>query len=58
VRAGLAETFNWQKAGIGVLTYSSPIVLGEDPVGSVGNFAGFGLGVKQVEAESVTRRPA
>ena len=51
VRAGLAETLNWQKAGIGVLTASSPIVLGEDPVGSVGNFSGFGLGVKQVEAE-------
>ena len=51
VRGGLAETFNWQKAGIGVLTYSTPIVLGEDPVGPVGNFAGFGLGVKQVEAE-------
>jgi hypothetical protein len=51
VRAGLAETFNWQKAGVGVLTYSSPIVLGEDPVGSIGGFSGFGLGVKQVEAE-------
>ena len=50
-KVGLAETFNWQKAGIGVLTYSSPIVLGEDPVGPVGNFAGFGLGVKQVETE-------
>ncbi len=51
IKGGLAETFNWQKAGVGVLTNSTPIVLGEDPVGPIGSFAGFGLGVKQTEVE-------
>ena len=52
VRAGLLQTFLWQKAGHGRLTPSMPLVLSEEPAAPVGDFAGFALGVKQVGVEA------
>jgi hypothetical protein len=52
LRAGLAQTNLWHKANDGALTLSSPMIFDEAPIGSVGDFAGFSLGAKQVEVEA------
>jgi len=50
-RAGLTQTLLWQKANEGAITLTAPIVFDEGPVGAVGTFGGFPLGVKQTLLE-------
>ena len=51
-RAGLMQTFFWQKANHGALTQSVPLLFDETAVQAVGDFAGFGLGRKLIGAEA------
>ncbi len=50
-RAGLTETLLWQKANEGAITLTAPIAFDEGPVGPVGSFGGFPLGLKQTLLE-------
>lgn len=51
-RAGLMQTFFWQKANHGILTHSTPLLFDERAVQGVGDFGGFGLGAKLIGAET------
>lgn len=51
-RTGLAQTSIWQKANHGSVTLHAPLVFSEEPMAPIGGFAGFQLGVKQIEAEA------
>lgn len=51
-RAGLMQTFFWQKANHGALTQSSPLLFDGGAVQGVGDFGGFGLGTKLIGAEA------
>ena len=50
-RAGLMQTYAWQKATHGRLTLSTPLLFASRGVEGVEPFEGFGLGVNQVGAE-------
>lgn len=50
-RAGLTQTLMWQKANEGSITLTAPLAFDEAPVGSVGSFGGFPLGLKQTLIE-------
>ena len=51
-RAGLMQTFFWQKANHGRLTQSTPLIFDESAVQGVGDFGGFALGAKLIGAEA------
>jgi len=51
-RAGLMQTFYWQKANHEALTLSAPLLFGERAVQGVGDFGGFSLGAKQIGTEA------
>jgi hypothetical protein len=51
-RAGLMQTFFWQKANHGALTLSMPLIFDEMAVQGVGNFGGFALGTKLIGVEA------
>lgn len=50
-RAGLMQTYLWQKPTHGRLTLSTPLLFASRAVEGIGPFEGFGLGVSQVGAE-------
>jgi hypothetical protein len=52
VRAGKLQTFLWQKGNHGSMTPSMPLILDEQPMAPVGDFAGFALGAKQIGVEA------
>jgi hypothetical protein len=52
LRAGLTQTNLWKRSHDGALTLALPIVFDEAAAAPVGDFAGFGLGTSQVEAEA------
>jgi hypothetical protein len=51
-RAGLMQTFFWQKENHGALTRSLPLILDEMPVQGHDDFAGFALGAKLIGVEA------
>jgi hypothetical protein len=52
VKAGLTEPLAWQKVEEGSITLSKALALGEDPMGAVGSFAGFPIGLTQTLMEA------
>jgi hypothetical protein len=52
VRGGKMQTFLWQKGNHGSVTPSMPLILDEEPMVPVGDFAGFALGTKEIGVEA------